>query len=74
MRRPDAAGRVLEALEPMAKKLTDLEGRALQGAAMPVTVLIGECAIRSGRSVTLIDSRRRGRPASRGASRRPCTR
>src|SRR5262249_2787455 len=42
MRRPDAAGRVLEALEPMAKKLTDLEARALQGAAMPVTVLIGE--------------------------------
>lgn len=44
MRRPNAAGMVLQALEPMAKKLAELESRALEGGAMPVVALIGELA------------------------------
>jgi hypothetical protein len=42
MRRPNAAGIVLQALEPMAKKLTELEARALEGVTMPVTALISQ--------------------------------
>src|SRR5215468_7357829 len=42
MRRPNAAGMVLRALEPLAKKLTELEAHALQGDAMPVAALMGE--------------------------------
>jgi len=42
MRRPNAAGTILQALEPMAKKLTELEARTLEGVAMPVAALMGE--------------------------------
>ena len=40
MRRPNAAGTTLQALEPMAKKLTEMV-RALQGAARSVVRLVG---------------------------------
>jgi len=42
MQRPNAAGQVLQALEPMAQKLVELEDQALEGRAMPVVAMIGE--------------------------------
>jgi hypothetical protein len=42
MQRPNAAGMVLQALEPMVQKLTELEALALGGGAMPVVEMIGE--------------------------------
>ncbi len=41
MQRPNAAGMVLQALEPMAQKLTELEALALEGGAMPLVTMVG---------------------------------
>ena len=44
MKRPNAAGTVLQALEPVAKKLAELEQRALTGQAMSVVQMGCELA------------------------------
>ena len=44
MKRPQAVGKVLEALQPLMAKLTALEQRALTGDALPVVTLAAELA------------------------------
>lgn len=44
MKRPNAAGTVLQALDPLAQKMTELEQRALNGHAMSVVQLASQLA------------------------------
>lgn len=44
MRRPDAPGRIMEAVKPLMQKLAELETRALEGRAMPVVAMARELA------------------------------
>ena len=44
MKRPEPAGRSLQALQPLVQKLAALEQRALQGASMSVVAMAAELA------------------------------
>lgn len=69
MRRPHASGKALEAVNPLIEKLTELEGMALQGHAMPVVSIAAQLAA-SGTAVAraamtlILDQAARAQPTS----------
>jgi hypothetical protein len=68
MRRPNAAGIALQALEPLAQKVTELEGKALRGESMELVRIgeeLAEAAREAGRRAVemILDQAARAEPA-----------
>lgn len=72
MQRPHAAGHILQALEPLAQKLAELERQALEGRAANVVSMMGELAkstAEAGRRAAEIVLEQAARTPSRGSCR-----